>query len=279
MQKLTAMQVVSLIDDIGSQPLSVEHGLSLYIRTEGGTMLFDMGQTAAFAANARQLKCPLEKVDWAVVSHGHYDHGGGLRTFLECNGTAPVYVQKHAFEKHLSLRESGLRDIGLDVSLREHPQITFCEGETPLTEHILLFDDVCATELYPPANRRMFGASVEENDAFLHEQNMIIEEAGMYCLFAGCAHHGIVNVVNKAAAIIGHAPEYVFGGMHLAKSGWTDEEENDYLDRLAARLIASGSRYITMHCTGKEAYLRLKQRMGDLLAYLPCGEEFDTNIN
>ena len=72
--------------------LGREHGLSLYIEACGHRILFDMGQSDLFARNAAALGVDLAAVDLAVLSHGHYDHGGGLARFLELNGAAPVYL-------------------------------------------------------------------------------------------------------------------------------------------------------------------------------------------
>ena len=74
-----------------------EHGLSLYIETENHKILFDMGQTDLFYKNAQTMGVDLRAVDVAVLSHGHYDHGGGLKKFLEINSTAPVYLSRFAF--------------------------------------------------------------------------------------------------------------------------------------------------------------------------------------
>jgi 7,8-dihydropterin-6-yl-methyl-4-(beta-D-ribofuranosyl)aminobenzene 5'-phosphate synthase len=96
------------------EDLACEHGLRLYIETENHKILFDAGQSAAFAENAEKLGVDLRKVDLAVLSHGHYDHGGGLERFLEINQKAPVYVSSYAFEPHYSANGY----IGLDLQLQ-----------------------------------------------------------------------------------------------------------------------------------------------------------------
>ena len=84
------MKLTTLIENTTLSPaLTAEHGLSLYIETRGHKILFDMGQSPAFAENAETLGVDLSEIDLAILSHGHYDHGGGLATFLELNSTAP----------------------------------------------------------------------------------------------------------------------------------------------------------------------------------------------
>ena len=83
-----------------------EHGLSFLIDTGYHKILFDMGQSDAYIRNAEKLGLDLSEVDIAIISHGHYDHGGGLKAFLEINKTAPVYVSKYAFEPSRFLKYS-----------------------------------------------------------------------------------------------------------------------------------------------------------------------------
>ena len=77
-----------------------EHGLSFYIETEKHRILFDMGQSDAFIKNAETMGVDLSLVDIAVLSHGHYDHGGGLDAFLDENSCGKVYINKNAFKDY-----------------------------------------------------------------------------------------------------------------------------------------------------------------------------------
>ena len=92
------MRIVTLMENTACrEDLAAEHGLSLYVQTDGCSLLFDAGQSAAFADNAEKLGVDLAEVKLAVLSHGHYDHGGGLKKFLEINDTAPVWMNPCAF--------------------------------------------------------------------------------------------------------------------------------------------------------------------------------------
>ena len=102
------------VEGCGCEP---EHGVSLYIETGNGLkVLFDTGQSDLFARNAARLGIDLREVDLAVISHGHYDHGGGLNEFLRINTKAPVYIRESALGEHYSIRPSGVADIGLKIN-------------------------------------------------------------------------------------------------------------------------------------------------------------------
>lgn len=313
------MKITSLVENTSATGMPVEHGLSLYIQLNADVndnanhavnILFDMGQGTLFAENAERLGVDIADVDVAIVSHGHYDHGGGLKTFLELNKKAKVYVHKDAFQPHYSLRENGLAYIGLDplqLSLkgREKDRIVLCGDQTRIGDKMTLFADVHGRCCCPTGNRLLFEDPLQlplkggenetpridalRNDRFTHEQNLVIEEGDKVVLFAGCAHNGIVNIMRKAetvlrqgsAQVIGKKLTHVLGGMHLVKSGLSEEEENAFIADLAEELMFYTStglstgpkcKFYTMHCTGVEQYRKLKSIMGERIEYLSCGD-------
>lgn len=268
------MRITSIIENTSNKGLPVEHGLSLYIeKEEGQKILFDIGQSDLFAHNAAALSLSIADIDVAVVSHGHYDHGGGLGTFLETNNKAKVYIHKNAFLPHYSLRENGLRYIGLDNSLQENERLVMCEDITRMDSGMILFANVQGNCCNPTGNRLLFGPSETENDSFCHEQSLIIEENDMLVLFAGCAHRGIVNIIHKAEEVAGRAPTHVFAGMHLVKSGMTEKDEDCFIEVLASELLKyKDTMFYTMHCTGEEQFKKLKSLMGRQIEYLACGD-------
>lgn len=268
------MKVTSIVENTSHGTLPVEHGLSLYItKDDGEKVLFDMGQSALFARNAEALGLSIEDVDVAVISHGHYDHGGGLRTFLEQNRRAKVYIHRQAFEPHYSLRETGLRYIGLDQQLKDEPRLVTCDDLVHLTPEMTLFAGVEGDICNPAGNRLLFGPSTTVNDSFSHEQSLVIEEGSKTILFAGCAHRGIANIMRRAIAVTGKTPTHVLAGMHLVKSGLTEAEEDALIQTLAKELASyRGTQFYTMHCTGEEQYQKLKSLLGTQIMYMACGD-------
>lgn len=270
------MKVTSIIENTSQTGLPVEHGLSLYIeKNDGQKVLFDMGQSALFARNAETLRLSIADVDKAIISHGHYDHGGGLRTFLAENHKAKVYIHRDAFLPHYSLRETGLRYIGLDDSLKEEARLVFCDDQKQIDEGMLLFANVQGDCCIPTGNRLLFGPTASVHDTFGHEQSLVMEEGGKVVLFAGCAHGGIVNILRKAQELTDKVPTHVFAGMHLVKSGLSEAEESAFIKALAEELKRyKDTRFFTMHCTGEEQFAKLKSMMGSQIEYLSCGDHF-----
>lgn len=268
------MKVTSIIENTSSKGLPIEHGLSLYIeKDDGQKVLFDMGQSGLFARNAEVLSLSIADIDIAVVSHGHYDHGGGLEVFLNDNQKARVYIHKEAFQSHYSLRESGLRYIGLDKELSHNERMTYCDNVTHISEDMTLFAEVQGSCCNPLGNRLLFGPEENENDTFCHEQSLLIEEKDNLILFAGCAHRGIVNILRRAEEVAGKAPTHVLAGMHLVKSGLNEAEEDAFIATLADELMRYKlTKFFTMHCTGEEQYRKLRSLMNEQIEYLSCGD-------
>lgn len=271
------MKVTSIVENTSAVNLPVEHGLSLYIQMgDGHNVLFDMGQRHLFKENADRLGLSISNVDIAIISHGHYDHGGGLRSFLQANDRAPVYIHKDAFLAHYSLRDSGLAYIGIDKDLADNERLIICGDKQEVGNGMTLFAAVHGDCCRPHGNKLLFGPSQTANDTFTHEQNLIIEEDGKVILIAGCAHNGIVNIMRRAEDVCGKTPTHVFAGMHLVKSGLSVADEQAFIENLADKLMSyKDCKYFTMHCTGTEQYLKLKDIMGDQIKYLSCGESLD----
>ena len=249
------MKIVTLMENTSCrEDLTCEHGLSLYLETENHKILFDAGQSAAFADNAQKLGVDLESVDFAVLSHGHYDHGGGLGKFLECSKDAPVYVSSHAFEPHYS--RNGY--IGLDLSLESSERIFSVSQDRILAEGISLHQIACAP--MDTAGLEMEENGVRKPDDFRHEQYLLLEEAGKRILISGCSHKGILNIMEV------FKPDILVGGFHFMKI--TDE---NWLQEAAEKLLTYDTVYYTGHCTGQTQYDYLKGIMGDKLHYLSTG--------
>lgn len=259
-----------------SQDLGSEHGLSLYIESKQHKLLFDTGASALFAENAVKMNVDLSAVDVTVISHGHYDHGGGLKTFLDINSKAKVYLNKKAFGKYYSNKPNEEKKyIGLDDALLNNDRFIFVGDRLVIDEEIELFSNVKGKRLSPSGNQDLF-MKIDEalvHDDFIHEQNLIINENGKMLLVAGCAHNGIVNILEHLRTEKGCMPDYVIGGFHLYNRSTNQNESPTVVSEIGEYLLNTNAKYYTCHCTGLESYKWLKTVMGANIDYLSTGSQ------
>ncbi|HJB55453.1 MAG TPA: MBL fold metallo-hydrolase [Candidatus Olsenella avistercoris] len=273
------MRVTVLMENsTPSSRLAARHGLSLWLELDDGRrVLFDMGPNDGFLANARSLGVDVTEADLAVVSHGHYDHGGGLGAFLAACGDAgrdvPVYVREHAFEEHVSGTPERHHAIGLDPALATDPRVRPTGERCDLGGGLALFSTARRAHPTARSNGRLMerrdGALVP--DRFLHEQSLIVREGDRLTLVSGCSHGGVLNLMDVAEELAGAPLTSVVAGFHLMDpSGGTVEDEG--LTRsLARELAARPARYLTCHCTGTDAFALLRDELGGRVSYLHVG--------
>jgi 7,8-dihydropterin-6-yl-methyl-4-(beta-D-ribofuranosyl)aminobenzene 5'-phosphate synthase len=255
-----------------------EHGLSLYIETGTRRILFDTGASGAFAENAEKMGIDLSTVDFLVISHGHYDHGGGIQRFFELNKKAKAFISRRAFEDHWALKPDGTQKyIGLDKSILNSGRVVPVEEYHVVDDGIELFSGIGGDRLVPSGNEDLYMEHAEEikHDDFSHEQDMLITEDGKGILFAGCAHRGIVNIIEEIAVEGNILLEAVIGGFHLYNKSRGTSESPEKIDEIGSYLRASGPMYYTCHCTGLEAFGRLKETMDGKLDYLAAGRTIE----
>ncbi len=259
------MKICCLIENTTKDPRFVtEHGLSLYIEALGHRILFDMGQSGNFIGNAEKMGIDLEKVDIAVLSHGHYDHGGGLRQFLRINTQAMVYVSRFAFGAHYSYSR---KNIGLDPSLQREKRLVFVGDTYSLGEGMELTSCAGYPQVSPIHDSGMIVllGKMESPESFRHEQYLVLEEKGKRVVFTGCSHKGVLNIASWLS------PDVLVGGFHF-KDIHPEGSGRSILENAANRLSVRNCQYYTCHCTGEKAYAFLKERMGDQLHSLSTGE-------
>ena len=252
------MRIISLIENTSSRDdILCEHGLSLYIEACGKRILFDMGQSELVFENAKKLGVDIAEVDLAIISHGHYDHGGGLNKFLQINKSAAVYIKKFAFMPHFH----GERYIGLDPAVESNERIIKTDGELLLSDGLRL---VCIDDVPDDSG----GLTVKKGgiripDFFDHEQYLLVDEGGKRMLISGCSHKGILKIVRH------FRPDVLVGGFHLMST-----PIDDGLVNTARDLNLLGCRYYTCHCTGKEQFEEIKKYI-DRIEYLSAGDRIE----
>ena len=264
------MKVTTLFENRTiSKEYKSKHGLSLYIETTNHKILFDTGTDDSFAYNASKLGVNLEYIDIAVISHGHYDHGGGLEAFLKLNSKAKIYIGKDAFDNHI-IKLLGLikYNIGLKKELISNNRFVFVDGIIKIDDELTLFGDVKGNRLMPKGNNKLlkeYSKGLVKKDNFEHEINLLINENNKYSLFCGCAHKGIVNIIERTKDIINSDLHTVIGGFHLLGMKVNKSKSKDFLNELSSTLSTNNvEEYYTCHCTGEETYSYLSEKMNNL---------------
>lgn len=273
------MKITVLVENTSHHDeLDSEHGLSLYIETAKHKLLMDTGASDRFAYNADKLGIDLSEVDTVIISHGHYDHGGGLAEFLKRNHTAKIYMNKAAFGDYYHEAPDKYKYIGLNQELKGNPQFIMLTEDTKIDDELFLFSGVNSHENWPKTNdtlrEKLNGGYCQ--DTFSHEQGLVISENGKSVLLSGCAHSGIINIIERYCELEGDAPEYVISGFHLLRKGELSDavqkEAQEEAEQLGRQLLKYKTSFFTCHCTGELAYDSLKKTMGERIQYISTGD-------
>ena len=276
------MRITTLIENRGSegQNLAFEWGLSLHITHNGRSILLDSGSSGAFADNAERLSVSLAEVDAMVLSHHHFDHGGGLGRFLAINTRAPIYLGPEPDgECHARFLGVFRKYIGLDRSLRSaHPaRFSVVREPVEILPGIFVFPCIDRHHPWPAGNNRLFlkkgGRLVP--DPFEHELVLAVRESDGLALFTGCSHNGIMNML---ATVTGHFPgipvKAVIGGLHLVASPpfKVMADNRKEVERIGEAILNHpAAMTYTGHCTCAGAFQVLKTVMGERLAEIRTG--------
>ena len=169
------MKIICLSENTeGISGCEAEHGLSLYIETQKHKILLDTGASGLFAKNAEKLGIDLTAVDTVVLSHGHYDHSGGIMTFAEINPTAKIYIRRNAGGEYYHDE----RYIGIDKRILSLPQLVFTDAFLEIDDELTLFSGIEGRKFFSKSNlaltERTDNGDIQ--DSFSHEQCLVISE-------------------------------------------------------------------------------------------------------
>ena len=167
------------------------------------------------------------------------------------------------------------RYIGIDPDIEKLPQLRFISGDTVIDEELELFTIQKRSHELPFTNKRLLVHKGNEYiwDDFRHEHYLVIRQDGKSVLMSGCAHNGILSIMDAYVEKYGKAPDTVISGFHLMKKTSYREEEIREIEDIARELNKYPTRFFTCHCTGVDAFDIMKTIMGERLSYVHSGEE------
>ena len=264
-------EMTVLIDNLASEPLVGEWGLSILVKTDEHEILLDTGSDGKFADNAGILGIDLADIDMGVLSHAHYDHADGLDTFFALNKKALFLVREGSCENCYGIKEGMQKYIGIHRGfLQEYKdRIRYVSGVYKIAEGIWLVPHRKAD--YTAIAKRNYLYIVyngkEYPDDFAHEQSLVIETQKGLVVFNSCSHTGMTNILADIREMLGRSDVYAYvGGLHLFNL--TDEE----LAVLCEELKQTGIEHIfTGHCTGDHAFDYLKAELGERIEQFASG--------
>ncbi|KGE73820.1 MBL fold metallo-hydrolase [Spirochaeta lutea] len=248
--------------------LGAEHGLSLFIRHGGTSILFDAGQSNLLLANAQELDISLDNIDHIIVSHGHYDHTGGLQTVVEKNPKASLRISDLAFDQRTNAVNQNI-GIPPGIPKEKASRITTPEEIVPGV--------YCMprAEILDEKDTHFTGFSVFRDgswqiDTFEDEQSLVIVNADSISVISGCSHRGITNIVQTAMNYFQLPVDLILGGFHLSK----EPNIRPTIEQLRA---LKPRRLGVCHCTGMNQYCSIKQSLSTPVEYMYTGRTISLN--
>lgn len=266
--------ITVVVDNISNEGIEGEWGLCIHVKYDDKRILVDTGQSDLFLTNLDKLRLSAKDVDYAVLSHAHYDHSNGMPAFFDSNKKAKFYIRDGA-EENCYKRVFFMKYIGMPKKVLRNfaERIEKVSGDYELMPGAYLIPH--KTEgLAEIGKREKMYRKVKCRwvpDDFSHEQSLVLDTAKGLVIINSCSHGGAANIINEVKATFPDKHVYgLMGGFHLFNK--SDEEVRS----LAAKIKETGVEFVcTGHCTKNHAYEILKEELGDIAVQMKVGYKIE----
>ncbi|MBT8044487.1 MAG: MBL fold metallo-hydrolase [Verrucomicrobiae bacterium] len=248
-----------------------EHGISFLIETGKHTVLFDTGQGMALAHNAGQLGIDLSSLNAIVLSHGHYDHVGGLPWALGQAPQAALHLHPRATEPKYSASAQDGRARRISTPFMEEKKFSTPDRRVitgsdvnEVVPGLWTTGEITRINDYEDTGGPFFlDSALTEPDPLLDDQSMFINTTEGLVVIFGCAHSGVVNTLNHIEQWLGKSPpiRLLIGGLHLLTA--SEHRMQQIISELKKR---QPRQMVFCHCTGAKAIRRLYQEFPAICA-------------
>ena len=265
--KTSTINITTLIDNTAADNLESEHGLSLWLEFEDKQVLFDTGQTDMILRNAKLLGINLDSADAIVISHGHYDHTGGLKAILDIAPKATLYIHPEALKPKYSQKDSKTKCVGMSDStkdviriLADNGRVIWTEMPTEIIPGLFVTSRIPRNTDFEDSGGNFFrNQSCQTADELLDDQAIFFKTKQGLVVLLGCAHAGVVNTLDYVTKLTDQRSIYaIIGGMHLV---------NANLARIKHTIEAFKKydiqKIVPLHCTGQDAAGKIKNAFGE----------------
>lgn len=264
-------KITIIVDNTSSDGIGGEWGLSVLVEYAAKKILLDAGASDLFLENMRKLSIDVKDIDYATLSHAHYDHANGLPAFLDNNDTAKLYIREgtagDCYAKKIIFRKY----IGIPRKMLEKysDRIETVSGDLMLTDGVWLIPHK-TQGLEMIGKRELMYRKTPGGwrpDDFSHEQSLVVETDKGLVILNSCSHGGAANIINEVKETFPDKKVYgLIGGLHLFNKSESEIRE------VADSIRRTGIEYIcTGHCTKNRAFAILKEELGNIVHQMKVG--------
>lgn len=270
-EKGKTADITIVVDNKSCDGIAGEWGLSMLIRYAGKTILLDAGSSDLFLENMKKLEIDVKDIDYAVLSHAHYDHANGMPALFDNNGRVKLFIREgtsdDCYRKKLFFRKY--------IGIPHKMLVNYSDRIEAVSGDYMIMDGV---RLIPHKTKGLESVGKREQmyrktscgwayDDFSHEQSLVIDTDKGLVILNSCSHGGAGNIINEVKATFPDKKVYgLIGGLHLFNK--TESEIRD----VAGKIRSTGIEYVcTGHCTKSMAYGILKEELGDIMDRMRVG--------